>query len=106
MSNDQDDIKDIIAQLQQLQIQQSLLLQRLERLNEGDSKKKSTQQRVATVRDFAIGDQVRIKNPNYLQPNSGKISKINPKRITVVAPNGTTIVRAPKNRILIGKNHG
>jgi hypothetical protein len=105
MSNDQE-IEDIIAQLQELQIGQSKLLKRLEQLTRRDAVNNNTAQRatvtrdIATVRDLAIGDRVRIKNPRFLQPTSGTVSKINPKRITILAANGTSIVRAPKNIIL------
>ena len=105
MSNDQE-IEDIIAQLQELQVGQSKLLKRLEQLTRRDAVNNNIAQRatvtrdIATVRDLAIGDRVRIKNPRFLQPTSGTVSKINPKCITILAANRTSIVRAPKNIIL------
>ena len=99
MSNDQE-IKDIIAQLQELQVGQSKLLQRLGQLS-GSKIKNNTVPQQITVRNFAIGDRVRIKNPRFLQSASGTVSKINPQHITVTTANGSSIVRAPKNLILL-----
>jgi hypothetical protein len=91
MSNVQE-IKDIVTQLQELHIGQTKLLKRLAELNGSDDND--------STRDFIIGDRVRIKNPRFLQPTSGTVSKVTTKRITVLAANGTSIVRAPKNIIL------
>ena len=63
MSNDQE-IKVIIAQLQELQVRQSKLLQRLEQLS-GSKIKNNTVPQQITVRDFAIGDRVGVKNPRF-----------------------------------------
>jgi predicted component of type VI protein secretion system len=93
MNNDQE-IQDIVAQLQRLQIRESELLQRLERLSESNN---NPRQQAPAVREFAIGDRVRIKNPRFLQPTVGTISKITEKRITLLAQDGTSIVRAHKN---------
>jgi hypothetical protein len=90
MSNVQE-IKDIVTQLQQLHIGQTKLLKRLAELNGSEDNNN------ALERDFVIGDRVRIKNPRFLQPTSGTVSKVTAKRITVLAANGTSIVRAPKN---------
>ena len=60
MSNRHDEIKDIVSQLQRLQIKESELLQRLEGLSEADS---HTAGSPTPTRDFRIGDLVRIKNP-------------------------------------------
>jgi ribosomal protein S18 len=98
--SDVQEIKDIVTQLQRLQIQQSDLLQRLEQLSEGDKKSTKPQKQVSAARELAIGDLVRIKNPRLLQPSIGTVTKITPKRITVLAANGTSIVRAHKNIIL------
>ena len=105
MSNNHE-ITDIVAQLQELQIGQSKLLQRLEQLTGSGVRNNTVPQRatithdITTVRDLVIGDQVRIKNSRFLQPTSGTVSRINPKRITILAENGTSIVRAPNNLIL------
>jgi hypothetical protein len=112
MRNVQGKIKDIVDQLQQLNLQQSQLLQWLGRLNEdtGDSRHTLPQQVATarhaapnTVQHFAVGDRVRIKNPGLLQPNSGTITNITSKRVTIQALSGTwviNIVRAPKNLTL------
>jgi hypothetical protein len=93
MNNDQE-IQDIVAQLQRLQIQESELLQRLEPLSESNN---NPRQQAPTLCEFAIGDRVRIKKPRFLQPTVCTISKITEKRITVLTRDGTSIVRAHKN---------
>jgi hypothetical protein len=55
MSDGQDETEDIVAQLQNLQIRESELLQRLERLNEANRNTSGTP--IAT-RVFVIGDLV------------------------------------------------
>jgi hypothetical protein len=96
MSNGQDEIEDIVAQLQSLQIRESELLQRLERLNEANRITSGTP--IAT-RVFAIGDLVRIKNPRPLQAKQGTVIRIgvDTDRITVQTKNGSKIVRASYN---------
>jgi hypothetical protein len=99
MSNDQD-VKDIIAQLQDLQIQQATLISRLERLSEGGGRENVSGPIPVPngkTRVFEIGDGVPIRNPRRLQANRGKIVRIGASRITVEAKNGTMIVQAPKN---------
>ena len=98
MSNEQD-ITEIIAQLQRLQLQQSELLQRLTRLSESEDNNNATGQ-ANTPRELAVGDRVRIRNPGRFQATNGKIIKIGTSRITVQADNGTKIIRAPSNLIL------
>ena len=100
MSNVQE-IKDIVTQLRRLQINQSELLERLELLS-GSEIEPSPQ--ISASSDFAIGDLVRIKNPRFLQPTSGRITKISQRRITVLAGNGTSVIRAHKNIVLIQEN--
>jgi hypothetical protein len=94
MSKEQD-IEDIVHQLQGLQIEQSRLLQRLQWLTE--SSNNSVPLNVTCV--FAIGDKVRIKNPEPSQANKGKIVKIGitTNHIMVQVKNGTKIVRASHN---------
>jgi hypothetical protein len=96
MSDGQDEIEDIVAQLQSLQIRESELLQRLERSNEANRNTSGTP--IAT-RVFAIGDLVRIKNPRPLQAKQGTIMRIgvDTDRITVQTKNGSTIVQASCN---------
>jgi hypothetical protein len=58
MSNDQD-VKDIITQLQDLQIQQATLILRLERLSEGGGRENVSGPIPipnGTTREFEIGD--------------------------------------------------
>jgi hypothetical protein len=98
-----DDIKDIIGQLQRLQIQQDGLLACLEALSD-DNEAQPTPTRAARVqpdapREFAIGDRVRIRNPARYQANRGTIIRIGTSRITVKTRNGSKIVRTPHNLI-------
>jgi transcription antitermination factor NusG len=101
MSNE-NDIQDIVAQLQNLQLQQAVLIQRLERLSEAREDNRDT---IATATDnttrrFAVGDRVLINNPGPFQATKGTISKIGNSRITVQARNGSKITRAPHNLTL------
>jgi hypothetical protein len=73
MSHVQDKIKDIVAQLQRLQIQELELLQRLERLREADD---NASEPPIRTRKFVIGDLVQIKNPRPLQSKKGTIIRI------------------------------
>jgi hypothetical protein len=102
MSNRQDEIKDIVAQLQSLQIQETELLQRLERLNDSDNNTfgSTTSQ---TTRELRIGDLVKIKNPKPFQSKTGTIVKIGvgTNRVTVQTKSGSKLVRAPSNLIHI-----
>jgi hypothetical protein len=93
MSNGQEEIEDIVSQSQNLQIRESELLQRLERLNEANRNTSGTP--IAT-RVFVIGDIVRIKNPRPLQAKQGTIIRIgvDTDRITVQTKNGSKIVQA------------
>jgi transcription antitermination factor NusG len=97
MNSEQDELEDIIAQLQQLQIQESNLILRLERLNRSGDRRPSNSPN--TPREFSIGDSVRIINPRPLQAKKGIITKINTStdRITVEAKNGSKIIRASHN---------
>jgi transcription antitermination factor NusG len=113
MSQEDDDVREIVNQLQRLQIRQATLLTRLERLSQQGQASNETGQTTGpasrqtgqttgpafrqTPRAFQIGDRVQIRNPGPFQPNKGTIQKIGPSRITVVATNGTKILRAPKN---------
>jgi hypothetical protein len=103
MNNGQDEIKEIVAQLQRLQIQETELLLRLERLSETDSQTFGSPTRTQSSREFRIGDLVKIKNPKPFQIKKGTIIKIGigTNRITVQSTNGSKIVRAPSNLIHI-----
>jgi hypothetical protein len=98
MSNEQD-IQDIIAQLQSLQLQQATLIQRLERLSEHreDNNETTAVTSINATRRFGIGDRVSINNPGRFQATRGTIIKIGNSRITVQARNGSKITRAPHN---------
>jgi hypothetical protein len=100
MSRDED-VRDIITQLRALQLQQTELISRLERSSTSgvNNNTPTNLNPGTTVREFALGDQVRILNPRILQARKGRVVKIGETRITIQASNGTTIVRAPKNII-------
>ena len=90
MSKEQE-VKDIIAQLQRLQLDQATLISRLERLSENVPNTFSD-----ATREFAVGDRVQIKNPGVLQVAKGTIVRIG-ARITVLTDNNKKVVRASKN---------
>jgi transcription elongation factor len=102
-------VKDIIQQLQNLQLQQAnfqaqqadLQVQQADLIAQlGNLSGSEDTKAPSTTREFAIGDRVRIKNPRILQPQRGRIVKIGINRITVQTNLGTKIVRAPKNLVL------
>jgi hypothetical protein len=72
MSNEQDEIKNVVAQLKCLQMQESELLQRLERLSEAERQPAASP---TPTRDFRIGDLVKIKNPNRFQTREGIVMR-------------------------------
>jgi transcription antitermination factor NusG len=95
MNKAQIEIKDIVSKLQELQIRQTELLDRLERLSEPQ----------AVSRKLKIGDVVTILNPGLLQEDKSKVIRINTytDRITVQTANGTKtskVVRASRNLLL------
>jgi hypothetical protein len=100
MSNEQD-IKDIVEQLERLQIRQTELVQRLARLTNSGNNNTTTVQESNTAHVFAVGDYVRITNPGLRQSDRGIITKIGNSRITVQDRNGTKILRAPQNLVLL-----
>jgi hypothetical protein len=124
-----DGIREIVDHLHRLNIQQAELIERLERLStERRGTGNTTVTHVArvptrtatelgtptsaarisprtatesnTIRDFAIGDRVRVLNPRRLQPHTGRVVRIGSNRITIQTSLGTKIVRAPENLIL------
>ena len=112
------EIQDIVTQLQELQLQESELIERLAQLSDGVSHDDTHTNTAVTptpqintrptrddilIRDstLVIGSRVQIKNPRFLQPIEGVVTKITNKRVTVQAPNGSTVVRAHKNIILL-----
>jgi hypothetical protein len=79
MNNRQDEIKDIVAQLQRLQIQETELLRRLERLSETDSQ--TVEVDASEIeREFRMGDLVQILNPKPFDIKRGMIIKIGATR--------------------------
>jgi hypothetical protein len=73
MDNERDEIKDIVAQLKRLQIQETELLQRLEQLSEAD---RNPSRSPDTTRGFVIDDLVQMKSPRPLQAKKGTTMKI------------------------------
>jgi hypothetical protein len=101
MSNDDEaNIASIIAQLQELQLQQSVLLTRLATIHGRNTEGEYFDASADTPRDFQLGDRVRILNPNRFQPRKGVIVHIGEGRITVQAPNRIKVQRAPNNLVL------
>jgi dsDNA-specific endonuclease/ATPase MutS2 len=97
MSNEQDEIKNIVAQLKRLQTQESELLQRLERLSEAERQPAASP---TPTRDFEIGDLVKTKNPNRFQIREGIVMRTGAgaDRVTVQSRNGSSkVVRASFN---------
>ena len=95
-----EDIKDIIRQLNALQLEQSLLLVRLQRATEGKNDGATKNHETTKPRPLKIGDRVKINNPRPLQPTGGRITRIG-KLVTVTAQSGVQVVRASKNLTLL-----
>lgn len=98
------EIVALVETLQQLQLQQQLITERLsvlvttpnrQSLNTQPSARVTTPEPEETV--FDLGNKVRIKNPKVNQHNIGYITKIGKTNITVTTKGGIKIVRAPKN---------
>jgi hypothetical protein len=98
--SDEQDIASIVAQLQQLQLQQSVLLTRLATINDRNSEREFFDATADTPRDFQVGDRVRVVNPKLFQPRKGVITNIGDSRITIQGQNGTKVQRAPYNLVL------
>ena len=101
MSNRQE-IEGLIEQLKGLQLQQTAVLDRLQRLAENDIGSNvpgDTAESTEPPIEFALGDRVRIKNPRPFQQAIGIITKIGTSRITVTTKNGTEIQRAASNLV-------
>ena len=90
----QADIYDIITELKGLHFRQTELIHRLESLR---GRSNSSGPNLIETPGFSIGDRVTIMNPGLLQANRGTVFKIGAKQVTVLAPNGSKIHRAPKN---------
>ena len=110
--NKEDGVEELITQLKSLQIKQAELLERLERAREREDKKEVVDEEVkkthvdelVPTEELAIGDKVRIRNPNPFQASRGTIIKIGASRVTIQTKTGTKILRAQKNVILEHKN--
>ena len=98
--NNSQEIRDIVTQLQRLQIQESELLLCLEQRSEDNNSNNNARQQASATRELTIGDHVRIKNPRFLQANSRTISNITAKRITVLTQEGSSIIQSHKNIVL------
>jgi hypothetical protein len=100
-----DDIADIVDQLKRLHIRQDVLIARLGELSGSNNSIPATARasRIppdtenVTARSFAIGDRVKIRNPNRRQANKGVVVNITANHITVQDTLGTKIIRAPHN---------
>ena len=75
-NNSEQDIAYIVAQLQELQLQQSVLLNRLAGINERNTEGEFFDTTTDTPRDFRIGDRVRITNPKRFQAKKAVIINI------------------------------
>jgi hypothetical protein len=94
------EILDVIAHLQCLQLRQTELLIVLGELSQNrDNNDAAAAARAPpnVVREFTIGNRVRIKNPRLFQANRGTIVKISASRITVRTGSGSKILRALHN---------
>jgi hypothetical protein len=92
------EIKDLVQQLKDLQLQESGILDRIDQLTaEGTRSNQGGPPTRGSDREFAVGDRVRITNPRPFQQAVGIITKITASRITVTTGNGTKIQRARNN---------
>jgi hypothetical protein len=99
MSDERDEIKNVVAQLKRLQVQESELLQRLERLRLSEAERQPAASPTPTW-DFRICDLVKIKNPNRLQIREGIVTRTGAgaDRVTAQSRNGSSkVVRASFN---------
>lgn len=97
MSNN-NDIREILERLQNLQIQQAELVERV--INITDGSNQTERNTHASERVFRVGDRVRVKNPTPSQFRYGTVTRIGISQITVESPTGKTLTRLPKNLIL------
>ena len=113
------EIQEIVEQLNELQTQQSVLIERLGQLTSANipsaEASEASDEPTRTITEsgyerdlfpasipvLIIGNQVRIKNPGVDQPDRGIITKITLHRITVQTVNGILVTRSPKNLVLL-----
>jgi hypothetical protein len=103
-----EEIKLIVNQLKQLQVTKTALLERLERLVEEEPRtsrlataetvRATRHQSRVVSRQLAIGDRVRVLNPNSDQLDIGTVTRIG-LRVTIVDRRGQDIVRDAKNLV-------
>ena len=102
------EVQEIIQKLKDLQLQQAELIVPLEKARDKESKQGVDEQitadqtdtapaTVIETREIAIGDRVKIRNPNPFQQDNGTIIKVGKSRITVQTKTGRKILRAAKN---------
>jgi hypothetical protein len=71
-----DDIQDLIAQLERLQVQQTELLVRLRSATDREASLTGDfDQEAQEPKGFTVGDKFTIKNPKVFQANQGTITK-------------------------------
>jgi hypothetical protein len=97
-------IKDIVEQLQRLQLQQDDLLARLHRAssspNSGQATTRATRVPPDAAKALVIGDNVKVRNPRASQANRGQTGSIGRSRIIIKTSNGSRIIWAPHNLYL------
>ena len=107
MSNNKE-VEELVEQLKDLQLRQTAVLQRLERLTEsprGSNAPAAPATNTEPRPDFIIGDRVRITNPRPFQQAVGIVTKISPSRIFIRTKNGAVIQRAPSNVVAAPGRH-
>jgi hypothetical protein len=114
MSEADDEIRDIVLQLRQLQVTQAGLVDRIEQLGGNTARPTRRAARPTArahlpapcpgnVRLFVIGDYVRVRNPGPFQLRVGNVTRITAKRIEVGDGEGRFVSRAPNNVVLVSE---
>ena len=102
------EVQEIIQRLKALQLQQAELIVPLEEARERENKKgvdvqitvdqvTDTPATVIETREIAIGDRVKIRNPNPFQQDNRTVIKVGKSRITVQTKTDGKILQAAKN---------
>ena len=101
-------LDQLIAQLQDLQIEQADITERIqaihryEQIPAADLARRFSEQVPVTDTTIRVGDRVRITSPGRFQSTSGTVRHItDKKRVIIVLPSGQTTWRAPHNVIKI-----
>lgn len=111
MNNDRE-VTELLEQLRDLHIQQSVLVGRIinianrEQVHEATATTPTATAVPTTYtatgdRPYQIGDQVKINNPRPLQFKYGTVKRIGATQITVESSTGKTLSRLPKNLTLL-----